>query len=829
MVKLGPDNDSGGNSFSGYGIGNFQGFSMMHESGIGGAPKYGVVSQMPLLGNLTDSLIEAGTPRSLPDVTSVGYYKASLSSNVTVELSATSRAGFYQYAFPAGSQAHVLVDVSHILPSHKPELSQHYLGGSINTSINHYEGFGDYNNGWNRAPAWRIYFCGYFDTPFTAQTFVGNASLSTVSALTSTARLGAVFSFNATKVASRVGISFISTSQACSNVNSQIPAGTTLSAVTTNAQKVWNEDVLSKVTTTETDVSKLQLLYTSMFHMHLLPSNRTGENPNSLWTSSEPYYDDTFTTWDLFRCTFSLYQILQPKMYEQYIRSLIAIFQHEGYTPDARSSNFNGATQGGSNSDNVLADAYVKGVRGAVNWTAAYEAMVKNAEITPENNNDPRDPSSSTKEGRGALPDWLRYGYITTKYGRSVTRAVEYSVNDFSLYQVAKALGKKDDAKKYLERSHNWRNHWNPNATSLNFTGFVVPRTTNGFLEQNPLDCGGCYWGDAYYEALPWEYSFNVHHDMNTLIALCNGSASFIARLEMTFKPGTTISGRSIFNPSNEPSFTTPYLYNFVGRQDLSVKQSRNVAKSYYSPTPSGLPGNSDAGAMESWLIWNMLGLYPIVGQTTFLIGSPWFANTTLSLGDGKSLAITTTGSSESSFYVQSLEVNGKAWNQSWLTWNDTFANGGTMHFVLGPEASNWTTGKPPPSPASEFEQDVHPTVIINPATATMAPSPLSTAEVYEQHQHRKKMLRDIAIGVTCLAVTLLGASGVALWWFCFRRKILAMMKEMDKGAGDAEEQSDGQSEKAAVEVLDEAPTLTEGRPDKKEDIKVVSKEIDGP
>jgi putative alpha-1,2-mannosidase len=292
-----------------------------------------------------------------------------------------------------------------------------------------------------------------------------------------------------------VGISFISTAQACGNVNSQIPPETTLVNLTSNAKQVWNEEVLSKVITTETKTSNLQLLYSSMYSMHLLPSNRTREN--SLWSSQEPYYDDTFTTWDLFRCTFSLFQIFQPVFHEEYIRSLIDIFRFEGYMPDARSSNFNGAVQGGSNSDNVLADAYVKGVRGAVNWTAGYEAMVKDAEVTPVNNNDPRDPSSSTKEGRGALPDWLSLGYITPKYGRSVTRAVEYSVNDFSLYQVAAGLGKTDDAKKYLGRSRNWRNHWDPNAASLNFTGFVVPRSTAGFLKQDPLRCDGCYWGDG--------------------------------------------------------------------------------------------------------------------------------------------------------------------------------------------------------------------------------------------------------------------------------------------------------------------------------------------
>ncbi|TVY22440.1 putative secreted glycosidase [Lachnellula hyalina] len=792
MVKLGPDIFSGHDTYSGDApVGNFTGFSMMHESGTGGAPKYGVVSQMPVLGTVSNPLANLNDTRAQPDINSVGYYKASLGSKITVELSSTSRAGFYEYNFPTGDQANVVVDVSHVLPSYRGQgLSQQYLGGNISVSKNHYEGYGDYNNGWNRAPDWRIYFCGYFDSSATVKTFVGKntngselAQYSTTTTAASTDRLGAVFSFSETNVTSRVGISFISTAQACDNVNTQIPSGSTLSTMTNNAKKIWNEDVLSKVTTTESNLSNLQLLYSSMYTMHLLPSNRTGENP--LWKSSEPYYDDTFTTWDLFRCTFSLFQIFQPNMYEEYIRSLIDIFRFEGYMPDARSSNFNGATQGGSNSDNILADAFVKGVRGAVNWTTGYEAMVKDAEITPVNNNDPRDLSSSTKEGRGALPDWLKYGYITPKYGRAVTRAVEYSVNDFSLSQVAAGLGKTADATKYTTRSRNWRNHWNSAASALNFTGFLVPRNTSGFIAQNPLSCGGCYWGDAFYEALPWEYSFNAHHDINTLIALSGGPATFTSRLEITFTPGLNISGGSaasnntIFNPGNEPSFTTPYLYNFVGRQDLSVKQSRNIAKSYYSPTPGGLPGNSDAGAMESWLLWNMLGLYPMVGQTTFLIGSPWFANTTISLPQGKNLAMTTTGGSNSSYYVQSLKVNGQPWTQSWLTWNDVFSKGGTMDFVLGPEPKNWDTGKAPPSPATEV-------------AAMVSPKP---APQVEDH-HRRKMLRDIGLAIMSLGlVSLIAATAAAIWWFRFKKQKPAATSEvadsekgeqsMDEGKGN--------------------------------------------
>ena len=140
-----------------------------------------------------------------------------------------------------------------------------------------------------------------------------------------------------------------------------------------------------------------------LYGMLLLPSNRTGENPG--WLSTEPYYDDLFTIWDLFRCQTSLFQILQPAHYEEYIRSLIDVYRHEGWMPDARSSNFNGRSQGGSNADNVLADAYVKGVRGKVNWVDGYAAMVKDAEVVPPNSPvDPESPESSDHEGRGALP-----------------------------------------------------------------------------------------------------------------------------------------------------------------------------------------------------------------------------------------------------------------------------------------------------------------------------------------------------------------------------------------------------------------------------------------
>ncbi|CAJ2512905.1 Uu.00g010240.m01.CDS01 [Anthostomella pinea] len=721
MVKLGPDLYTGSDSYSGYQAdGDFIGFSMLHESGTGGAPKYGVVSQMPVLGDIENPLSDQSINRSVADETRLGYYKSSLVNGITVELGATGRAGMFQYVFPEDSGAsNVIVDVSHVLPSYRGQgLGQSYLGGNISVTTLEtgvrYVGSGSYDNGWNRAPEWTVYFCGNFEQNATFRTFLGadaeNDTLVDYSDATSQAsevRLGAVFTFNTTEVTSRVGVSFISADQACHNVDTEIPAGTSRETLEDDVKTAWTDQVLSKVTTTDTsNTTKLQLLYSSLYHLLLIPTNKTGENP--LWTSSEPYYDDIFTFWDLFRSGTPLLHILQPVAYEEFIRSLIDIWRFEGFMPDARSSFFNGATQGGSNVDNVLADAYVKGVRGAVNWTDGFSAMLTDAETVPPNNNDSRDTSSSTKEGRGALPDWIDLGYITTKYGRSVSRAIEYAGNDFGLYQVASGLGLDSEAEKYLNRSRQWRNQWNPDLTALNFTGFLGPRDEDGaWVDQDPLSCGGCYWGDDYYEALPMEYSFNAHHDMATLIDYSGGSDAFIARLEAMFEGGLSDSNSqfnyTLFNPGNEPSFTTPYLYNFVGRQDLSVKHSRFVADSYYSPTPAGLPGNSDAGAMESWLLWNIIGLYPITGQTTFLIGSPWFADLTIDLGGGKSLVVTATGGDdEGAIYVQSLQVNGAAWDKAWVAWEDVFADGGTLDFVLGSEPADWATGEAPPSPATK-------------------------------------------------------------------------------------------------------------------------------
>lgn len=293
----------------------------------------------------------------------------------------------------------------------------------------------------------------YWPQDFNAQPVYGNVSSASGGPVSYEfgRRVGSVFTFDptVTSLKSKVGVSFISTQNACSYVQNEIPHWD-LNKTVSEAQSAW-VGILGKISTTDlSNQTRLQMFYTALYHTHLMPTDRTGENAN--WETSEPSYDDFYTMWDTFRCLNSLYLLISTDRAVGIIRSLIDIWRHERFMPDGRSGNSNGQVQGGSNADNVLADAFVKGLQSGINWTDGYLAMKTDAELTPYNTYDTGDPISSTKEGRGALPDWLEYGFLTPAYDRSVSRTIEYSLNDYSVALVAKEMAP-EDYQKYLNRS----------------------------------------------------------------------------------------------------------------------------------------------------------------------------------------------------------------------------------------------------------------------------------------------------------------------------------------------------------------------------------------
>ncbi|GAP87830.1 putative glycoside hydrolase family 92 protein [Rosellinia necatrix] len=721
------------------------GVSMMHEHGTGGGPKYGIVAQMPLTSidhpvNILDNTTY-WQRRVGDDVASVGYYKTEFENGIKIELSGARHAGIVQYSFPDGEK-HVLVDVSHYLPSIGDGASgQMFLDGEISIDGAQYTGYTTTRGGFGLGAPFTVYFCGEFESePEQARTFrgrntdpnpgyrsfsgepIGQAMFSSFGAMGEKSgplsdRVGAVFSWGANasaQVKSRIGISMISAEKACKFKDEEIPSWD-LNKTVSAAVDEWNKDVFSRIqvpTDESANRTNLVLLYSSLYMMHLMPSDRTGENP--LWESDEPSWDDFYAIWDTFRCTVSLLHLIQPKAYEGQIRSLIDIWRHEGFMPDSRSGNCNGITQGGSDADNVLADAYVKGLRGGINWTAGYQAMVKDAEVTPPNTFALNDLKASVKEGRGALDDWKKLGYVSTDNTRCISRSVEYSLNDYALSVVA-AGEAPQDVEKYLNRAAGWQHLWNADVESVGFKGFLTPKNGDGTWDDdgyNPAKCGGCSWGSITYEGTPWEYSFSIPHDMKNLVQLMGGEAEFERRLDYIFLPNTSQADlgpngariTSIMNIGNEPDFATPYHYNYINKQHKSVNQSRSLSNQYFDDTMRGVPGNSDSGALNSWLIWQMLGLYPVVTQPVYLLASPWFGDVNVTVGANATLRITSDGADPAAlghrgFYVRSVKINGEPWDRNWFDHEDVMVRGGTIEFAVGDEPLVWETGDVPPSP----------------------------------------------------------------------------------------------------------------------------------
>jgi putative alpha-1,2-mannosidase len=186
----------------------------------------------------------------------------------------------------------------------------------------------------------------------------------------------------------------------------------------------------------------------------------------------------------------------------------------------------------------VLADAYIKGLRDGINWTDGYAAMLKNAEVVP-------DLRFKDKEGRAALRDWLELGYVSQdRNERCISRTVEYAANDFAISQVAAGEGRAGDEDKYLARSAGWQLTWDHDVVGVQgFKGFLAPRLSNGSFNStgyNPAKCGDCSWSAITYEATPWEYSFNVPHDMARVVEFMGGKDEFERRLDWMFRPNSS-------------------------------------------------------------------------------------------------------------------------------------------------------------------------------------------------------------------------------------------------------------------------------------------------
>jgi predicted alpha-1,2-mannosidase len=682
MVKLGPDMENFDGRPSGFGYmsgGRILGFSHLHLSGAAG--KYGNILVAPVTGPI--ELDDIKSPRT-EEVASVGYYAARLTRyNTKAELTSTHRVGLHRYTFPASKQSHLTLNLDHCLNKGTGSESQRFLGAQLHVLSNHQaEGVGRYTGGWNKGGEYKVYFYLVLDRPAaSSQTWTGNTlSDSQDAAVDSDQPIGVSFNYDTTAgqiVQAKVGISFISTDQARRNVLDEAP-GWNFDAVRQASVQTWNQ-ALSKIDVHGATDAKRRQFYTAVYHTMLMPVDRTGENPD--WQSTEPYYDDYYAIWDTYRSSSPLLTLIAPDRQRDLIRSLIDIYRHTGYMPDARSGNVNGRTQGGSNANVVVADAYVKGLTG-IDYRTAFEAMLKDASLPP---------ADAQKEGRGGILDYNAKGYVTLADERSGSRTVEYSYDDFAIAEVACGLNLPEQAKLFAERSHNWENLWDKDLAAEGFKGFLRPRNPDGTWAPPNLLIRGT-WPDFFYEGDLWTYSLYAPHDVRRLIALAGGNETFVRRLDNIFY-------RQHFDVTNEPGFLIPMLYNWAGRPDKAADIINALLEKAFTDQRSGIPGNDDSGAMSSWFIFNSLGFYPNAGQDVYLIGTPSFAAADIHLANKKLLHIVADNldSAHINHYIQSATLNGEALNTSWFR-HSQIKDGGTLHFVMGSAPSDWGTTNPPPS-----------------------------------------------------------------------------------------------------------------------------------
>lgn len=658
-----------------------------------------------------------------------GYFSVQLQSGITAETTVAHKTALYRFTFPAGTSGNssanevhplVLLDLTDLWQSRQnASLSVDPASGRMTGNGTFLPSFG--------AGYYQLFFCVDFFGADIYETgvWVNNRAGTEPKELFVTRGFNLFFleaggyvrfsSLTDNSVLARMGMSFVSSDQACRNAETEIPnPETDFDILVDNAKEAWR-DKLSPVSVTPGGASEdlQKSFWSGAYRAMMSPQNYTGENPK--WDSGIPYFDSFYCIWDSFRVQHPLLTILDPEAQAQMVNSLLDIYQNEGWLPDCHMSLSNGWTQGGSNADNVLVDAYVKNLSTSIDWSLALDAIIQDAEV---------EPLEWSKHGRGGLTSWKNLNYIPyldydpIGFGtnsRSISRTLEYSYNDFCLAILAQGLGQADLYDKYFARSTNWQNLWRDdqnssiNGTDTGFTGFFQPKYLNGTWGfQDPIACSnvaGSFCSlttnpSETFEASIWQYQFLVPQDIATLISLMGGEEAFLERLDYFHTSG-------LADISNEPVFSTVYLYHYAGRPGRSTQRIHTYIPGSFTATNAGLPGNDDSGAMGSFLFFSMIGLFPVAGQNVYLISAPFFESVSLTHpATGGTATIRVASGWDAgyqSIYIQNVTVNGQPWTKSWIG-HEFFTEGWTMELSLGTNESSWgtaTTDRPPSYAAS--------------------------------------------------------------------------------------------------------------------------------
>ena len=670
MVQLSPDTRlEGWDGCSGYHYSDsyIYGFSHTHLSGTG-VSDYGDILLMPtnkvVFNNGANGQEGYRAHFSHENETaSPGYYSVLLdSTNVKVELTVTQRAGMHRYQFPEGQDQVIMLDLEH-----RDKLLDYQMRAISKTEITGFR----FSDAW--AKDQRVYFYIKFSEPFGIPEFFHRGT-------DRRSRMGA-FTFenpNNNPIEVVVGISAVDIDGAKKNAEQEI-GSQSFDTIKAKAQETW-EKQLEKIVIESQDYDTKVNFYTSLYHTMLAPNlyqdvdGRYRGMDLKVHQADDFEYYTVFSLWDTYRAAHPLYTIIEQERTNDFINTMLAKYQEGGIIPIwDLSANYTGCMIG-YHGIPVIADAYLKGID-KYDAELALKAM----------------KHSATRDHLG-LEAYQEVGFIPMEEeSESVSKTLEYAYDDWTIAQMAKAMGKDQDYKTYIKRAQNYKNVYNPE------TGFMQGRFRNQWFA--PFDPYEVNFN--YTEANAWQYSLYVPQDINGLVKLMDGPEVFEVHLDGLFSAKTSTSGRDQaditgligqYAHGNEPSHHMAYLYNFVGNPSKTQQYVHQIGTQLYNNAPDGISGNEDCGQMSAWYVFSAMGFYPVTpASNQYIIGTPLIEKATVNMENGNSFTVVANNFSSENIYIQSARLNGNNLNRTFLNHNE-IATGGYLEFDMGANPSLWGT-----------------------------------------------------------------------------------------------------------------------------------------
>lgn len=631
---------------------------------------YGQFSIMPVTGHLKFRENDRASWFShKTEIAKPYYYSVYLADyDVTTELAPTERACQFRFTFPRADSAFIVIDA--------------FDKGSMVKIIpgeNKITGYTTRNSG--GVPAnFKNYFVIYFDKAFSLAYTWHDSTLVKNSSEVRDNHAGAIIGFSTVKgekVHLRVASSFISAEQAELNLQREL-GNDNFDVTKQKAKTAWNKE-LNRIQVEGGSEKQVRTFYSCLYRTLLFPRMLFEYNEKNEIVHYSPYNGQVlpgymFTDngfWDTFRAVFPFFNLMYPELNSKIMQGLVNTYKESGWLPEWASPGHRDCMIG-SNSASIVSDAYIKGVRG-FDVNTLYEAVVKNA-----GNEGPL-----TSVGRKGAAWYNKLGYVPydVNINENAARTLEYAYDDFTISQLAKALGKPvSEVELFEKRSQNYRHLFDPE------TRLMRGKNQDGRFMQpfNPNK-----WGDAFTEGNSWHYSWSVFHDINGLIKLMGGREMFAGMLDSVFSMPPLfddsyyrftiheiremqIMGMGQYAHGNQPIQHMIYLYNYAGQPWKAQYWLRQVMNKLYTPEADGYCGDEDNGQTSAWYVFTAMGMYPVCpGTTQYVLGAPLFKKITMTLQNGRKVIIRAGNNSDKNIYVNQLTKNGILYTKNFLEHGD--------------------------------------------------------------------------------------------------------------------------------------------------------------